>query len=84
MSTTDALAAIAKTITVDASVDTAFKTFTREISSWWPTGSHRVFEDGSSVVFEEQLVDLVTRDSMIGVGISSGMNSLENRLLRWR
>jgi uncharacterized protein YndB with AHSA1/START domain len=55
MSTTDALAAITKTITVDASVDTAFKTFTREISSWWPTGSHRVFEEGSSVVFEEQV-----------------------------
>jgi activator of Hsp90 ATPase-like protein len=54
MSTTEALAAINKTITVDASVETAFETFTRGMASWWPTGSHRLFEDGSTVVFEER------------------------------
>ena len=52
MSTTEALAAIRKTITVDASLETAFETFTHEMSSWWPTGSHRIFEDRSEVVFE--------------------------------
>jgi uncharacterized protein YndB with AHSA1/START domain len=55
MSTTESLEAIKKTITVDASVETAFETFTRRIGSWWPTGSHRVFEQGSSVVFEERV-----------------------------
>jgi uncharacterized protein YndB with AHSA1/START domain len=55
MSTTEALAAIRKTIVVAASPETAFETFTRRMSAWWPTGSHRVFEDGSSVVFEEQV-----------------------------
>jgi uncharacterized protein YndB with AHSA1/START domain len=55
MSTTEAFAAIRKTVTVDASVETAFETFTRRIASWWPAGSHRVFEQGSSVVFEERV-----------------------------
>jgi uncharacterized protein YndB with AHSA1/START domain len=55
MSTTESLAAINKSITVDASVETAFETFTSRMSSWWPTGSHRVFDEGSSVVFEERV-----------------------------
>jgi activator of Hsp90 ATPase-like protein len=55
MSTTETLAAIQKTITVEASVETAFETFTRRISDWWPTGSHRIFEEGSSVVFDERV-----------------------------
>ena len=54
MSTTESLAAIRKAITVEASVETAFDTFTRAIATWWPSGSHRVFEDGSTVVFEER------------------------------
>lgn len=53
MSTTEALADITKSVTVDASVETAFETFTRRITSWWPTGSHRVFDE-SAIVFEEQ------------------------------
>jgi uncharacterized protein YndB with AHSA1/START domain len=52
MSTTEALAEIRKTITVDASVETAFETFTERTSSWWPEGTHRIFEEGSAVVFE--------------------------------
>jgi uncharacterized protein YndB with AHSA1/START domain len=52
MSTTESLAAIRKAITVEASVETAFDTFTRGMATWWPSGSHRVFEDGSTVVFE--------------------------------
>jgi hypothetical protein len=52
MTTTEALADITKSVTVNASVETAFETFTRRITSWWPTGSHRVFDE-STVVFEE-------------------------------
>lgn len=55
MSTTEALAAIRKTLTVDASLETAFETFTERMGSWWPAGSHRIFEDGSSVVFEARV-----------------------------
>jgi uncharacterized protein YndB with AHSA1/START domain len=51
MSTTEALAAINKTVTVEASVETAFETFTRRMTDWWPSGSHRIFE-GSTVVFD--------------------------------
>jgi uncharacterized protein YndB with AHSA1/START domain len=55
MSTTEALAAIRKTITVDASVETAFETFTRGIHSWWPTATHTIYEDKvQDVVFDEQ------------------------------
>jgi hypothetical protein len=55
MSTTESLAAIRKTAVVDATPETAFETFTRRMESWWPTGSHRVFEEESSVVFEERV-----------------------------
>ena len=55
MSTTEALAAINKTITVDASQRTAFETFTRQIGSWWPR-SHTIFkEGGEGIVFDEQV-----------------------------
>lgn len=53
MTTTEALADITKSVTVDASIETAFETFTTRITSWWPTGSHRVFDE-STVVFEER------------------------------
>jgi len=53
-STTDALAAIHKTITVDASPETAFDTFTRQITSWWPR-SHTIFEEVERVVFDERV-----------------------------
>jgi Activator of Hsp90 ATPase homolog 1-like protein len=54
MSTTETLADIKKSVTVDASLETAFETFTNGMTSWWPTGSHRLFED-STVVFEERV-----------------------------
>lgn len=54
MSTTEALAAINKTIRVDASPETAFETFTRGASSWWPR-SHTNFKDKlQEIVFDER------------------------------
>jgi Activator of Hsp90 ATPase homolog 1-like protein len=54
MSTTETLAAINKTITVDASPQTAFETFTRQVDSWWPR-THSVFEDDvQEIVFDER------------------------------
>jgi uncharacterized protein YndB with AHSA1/START domain len=56
MSTTEALAAIRKTITVDASPETAFETFTQKVSSWWPKSTHSVYEDDvQQVVFDEEV-----------------------------
>jgi Activator of Hsp90 ATPase homolog 1-like protein len=55
MSTTEALAAINKTITVDASVETAFETFTRQIGSWWPIKTHSILEERvEGIVFDER------------------------------
>lgn len=55
MSTTEALAAINKTITVAASPQTAFETFTRNVASWWPR-SHTVFKDRvEEIVFDERV-----------------------------
>ncbi|HEX2292527.1 MAG TPA: SRPBCC domain-containing protein [Gaiellaceae bacterium] len=54
MSTTEALAAIDKTITVDASQEVAWETFTRRLGSWWPR-SHTVFhEKVQELVFDER------------------------------
>jgi uncharacterized protein YndB with AHSA1/START domain len=55
MSTTDALAAIRKTITVEASPETAFETFTRRMHDWWPSAPHTVFDDRVGVVFDERV-----------------------------
>jgi uncharacterized protein YndB with AHSA1/START domain len=54
MSTTEALAAIRKTITVDASPETAFETFTRRMHHWWPASPHTVFDDRVAVVVDER------------------------------
>ena len=55
MSTTEALAAINKTIIVEASQETAFETFTRQVTSWWPK-SHTVFGDKvAEIVFDERV-----------------------------
>lgn len=52
MSTAEALAAINKSITVDASQEAAFQTFTQQIATWWPR-SHTVFEDRvQDIVFD--------------------------------
>lgn len=56
MSTTEALAAINKTITVDAAPETAFETFTRQMGSWWPIRTHTIFEDRlEEIVFDERV-----------------------------
>jgi uncharacterized protein YndB with AHSA1/START domain len=55
MSTTEALAAIRKTIRVDAPPEKAFETFTRGMGDWWPGEPHTVFEDRAAVVFDEKV-----------------------------
>jgi uncharacterized protein YndB with AHSA1/START domain len=55
MSTTEALAAIQKTITVDAPLETAFETFTKRMGDWWPGEPHTVFEDRVAVVVDERV-----------------------------
>ena len=66
MSTQEALAAIDKTITVDASPEVAFETFTRQLTSWWPS-SHTIFEDRvERLVFDERVGGRVYEQSSDG------------------
>jgi len=47
------LEAVRKTVTVDCSVEEAFRIFTEDVASWWPTGSHSIHgEKVTDVVFE--------------------------------
>jgi hypothetical protein len=56
MSTTEALAPVKKTITVEASIKTAFDTFTGQIGDWWPASTHTVFgKTMEAVVFDERV-----------------------------
>jgi hypothetical protein len=49
------LEAVRKTVTVDCTVEEAFRIFTADIRSWWPTESHSLHGDAvRDVVFEER------------------------------
>ena len=46
--------AVRKTITVDCTVEEAFRVFTTDASSWWPVETHSIHgNDVSEIVFEE-------------------------------
>jgi len=46
---------VRKTVTVDCAVEEAFRIFTTEVRSWWPTGTHSIHgDDVRDVVFEER------------------------------
>jgi uncharacterized protein YndB with AHSA1/START domain len=47
--------AVRKTVTVDCSVEEAFRVFTAGIRSWWPTATHSIHgEKLEDLVFEER------------------------------
>jgi uncharacterized protein YndB with AHSA1/START domain len=46
--------AVRKTVTVDCAVEEAFRVFTADAQSWWPTASHSIHGDTvKEIVFEE-------------------------------
>ena len=47
-----ALEPVRKQISVDCDVDTAFRTFTDDIATWWPVESHSITGEGTTAVFE--------------------------------
>jgi uncharacterized protein YndB with AHSA1/START domain len=50
-----AIEAVRKTVTVDCVVEEAFRVFTAEATSWWPVGSHSIYEDSvREIVFEQR------------------------------
>jgi hypothetical protein len=53
MNGTSVLDAVRKTVTVDCTVDEAFRVFTTDAMSWWPVGSHSIHGDQvKDLVFE--------------------------------
>lgn len=43
---------VRKTVTVDCSVEEAFRVFTADATSWWPVESHSIHRTVSEIVFE--------------------------------
>ena len=43
---------VRKTVTVDCSVEEAFRIFTTDALSWWPVESHSIHQAVSEIVFE--------------------------------
>ena len=53
MSKTMIIEAVRKTVTVDCTVEEAFRVFTADAESWWPTDSHSIYDEVREIVFEE-------------------------------
>ncbi len=47
-----ALEPVRKQISVDCDVESAFRTFTEDIATWWPVESHSITGEGATAVFE--------------------------------
>ena len=55
MNRTLVIEAVRKTVTVDCAVEEAFRVFTAEAQTWWPTDAHSIHgEDVREIVFEER------------------------------
>jgi uncharacterized protein YndB with AHSA1/START domain len=49
-----ALEPVRKQISVDCDVETAFRTFTEDIATWWPVEGHSITGEGTTAVFEQR------------------------------
>ena len=54
MNRTLAIEAVRKTVTVECTVEEAFRVFTADAQSWWPTDTHSIYGDVTEIVFEER------------------------------
>jgi Activator of Hsp90 ATPase homolog 1-like protein len=55
MNKTLVIEAVRKTITVDCAIEEAFRVFTTDVQSWWPTDGHSIHQgEVREIVFEEQ------------------------------
>lgn len=46
---------IRKTVTVDCTVEEAFRVFTADATSWWPVETHSIHESVDEIVFEPEV-----------------------------
>jgi uncharacterized protein YndB with AHSA1/START domain len=49
-----ALEPVRKQISVDCDVETAFRTFTEDIATWWPVERHSITGEGTTPMFEQR------------------------------
>ena len=54
MSESLVIEAVRKSVTVDCTVEEAFRVFTSDASSWWPIATHSIHGDAEAIVFEER------------------------------
>ena len=54
MNETLTIEAVRKTITVACMVEEAFRVFTADAQSWWPTDTHSIHGEVKEIVFEER------------------------------
>jgi uncharacterized protein YndB with AHSA1/START domain len=45
---------VRKTVTVDCTVEEAFRVFTADALTWWPVATHSIYESVSEIVFEPE------------------------------
>jgi uncharacterized protein YndB with AHSA1/START domain len=50
-----ALQPVRKQISVECDLDNAFRTFTRDIATWWPVESHSITGEGATPVVEPRV-----------------------------
>ena len=55
MSKTTMLEVVRKTVTVDCTVEEAFRVFTAEARSWWPVETHSINVQVDEIVFEPRI-----------------------------
>ena len=55
MSKTTMLEVVRKTVTVDCTVEEAFRVFTAEARSWWPVETHSINVQVDEIVFEPRV-----------------------------
>src|SRR5262245_51390179 len=57
---------VRKAVTVDCSVEEAFRIFTADATSWWPAATHSIHESVSEIVFEPRVAGEVYEVSTAG------------------
>lgn len=65
---------VRKTVTVDCTVEEAFRVFTADALSWWPVESHSIHQTVSEIVFEPQVGGQVYEVSESGSASHTGVD----------
>jgi uncharacterized protein YndB with AHSA1/START domain len=72
MTMTETIAAIRRSVSVDAPPERAFRVFTEEMGSWWPLQTHSCFDDPETVTIDGRQGGAITERSRSGEEASWG------------